>query len=150
MWTKGNKIKIDDITFDSQKEANFYIRFVKDSGYKYEIHKPYILLNKFVVKDNVNIRGLKYTPDFVIYDKQGKILHVYDVKNSFTVYGIDQAAQLRFKLFMYTYHLPLECVVVRTHDFKTTILGTTKKRKITIHKSFDYSWKDNLILPKDK
>ena len=51
---------------------------------------------------------------------------------------------------MYTYHLPLECVVVRTHDFKTTILGTTKKRKVTIHKSFDYNWQENLLLPVDK
>lgn len=150
MWTKGNKVTIDDITFDSQKEANFYIRFVKNSGYKYKVHVPYILIEKFLLKDNINIRGLKYTPDFIIYDKQGKILHVYDVKNSFTVYGIDQAAQLRFKLFMHTYHLPLECVVVRTHDFKTTILGTTKKRKVTIHKSFDYNWQENLVLPVDK
>ena len=104
MWTKGNKTKVDGIIFDSQKEANFYTRFVKDSGYKYEVHKPYILLNKFVVKDNINIRGLKYTPDFIIYDKQGKILHVYDIKNSFTVYGIDQAAQFILVPFIIFIH----------------------------------------------
>ena len=39
---KKSKIYVDDIKFDSQAEADFYSRYVKNCGYKYDIH-PYRL-----------------------------------------------------------------------------------------------------------
>ena len=38
----ARKVKVNGFTFDSQKEANFYLKFVKDSGYKHEIHPSFL------------------------------------------------------------------------------------------------------------
>ena len=66
--------------------------------------------------------------DFVIYDEQGNLKHVLDIKNSFKApYGIDTAASNRFKLFAKKYQIPVEVIVPRTHDFRMKVVGTTKK-----------------------
>lgn len=128
---RGNKVRLDDYTFDSQKEADFYIRFVKFSGCPYKVHPHYVLQPKTEINGFV-IRQLVYTPDVVIFDRfasDAKMLHVYDVKNSLGPYGIDAAAKLRFRLFAAQYGIPVEAVVIRTHDFKTIAQGVTKARK---------------------
>lgn len=120
----GKKVKLDGYTFDSRKEAGFYERYIKNSGYRYDVHKSFRILNTFQVGGS-NIRGASYAPDFVVYDEDGSIYHVYDVKTSIDVNGTDAAAKLRFKLFMLHYNHPVEVVVPRVHDFKMTILGLT-------------------------
>ena len=35
----GKKVEVDGYKFDSEKEANFYLRFVKTCGKRYEVHK---------------------------------------------------------------------------------------------------------------
>ncbi len=138
----GKKIKEGDITFDSQKEYNFYKRFLENSGYDIGVHDKFELLEKNVINDKISIRGITYKPDFVVRDNNGLIKHVYDVKNGFTNYAIDRGANISFKLFAKTYGIPVEVVVVRTHDFKTKILGTTKKYEIQYHDDINYDWRE--------
>lgn len=139
----GNKVKENGITFDSQKEYNFYKRFLENSGVEsITIHEKFNLLEKNVVNDKITLRGITYRPDFVVRDR-GMITHVFDVKNSFGAYGVDRGAGIVFKLFAKQYGIPVEVVVVRTHDFKTKILGTTKKYEIQYHDNVNYDWRED-------
>lgn len=138
---RGTKVHLDGYTFDSQKEADFYTRFVRDSGLRYTIHPKYVLI-PLTELGKVKASQISYKPDFVIY-KDGKISHVYDVKNSFGVYGIDGSVKLRFKLFLLTQGIPVEAVVVRKHDFKVIAQGITKQRKPTqplVCTNLKYDW----------
>lgn len=138
---RGTKVHLDGYTFDSQKEADFYTRFVRDSGLRYTIHPKYVL-TPLTELGKVKASQISYKPDFVIY-KDGKISHVYDVKNSFGVYGIDGSVKLRFKLFLLTQGIPVEAVVVRKHDFKVIAQGITKQRKPTqplVCTNLQYDW----------
>lgn len=137
----GKKIKEGGITFDSQKEYSFYKKFLENSGYKIIVHDKFKLLEKNIINDKISIRSVTYKPDFVVLDKDGEVKHVYDVKNGFTNYAIDRGAGLSFKLFAKKYGVPVEVVVVRTHDFKTKVLGTTKKYEIQYHNNVDYDWR---------
>lgn len=138
----GKKIKENGITFDSQKEYDFYDRFLRNSDVEsITIHEKFNLLEKNVINDKITLRGITYRPDFVIRDK-GIIKHVYDVKNGFTPYAIDRGAGIVFKLFAKQYGIPVEVVVVRKHDFKTKVLGTTKKYDIQIHENIKYDWSE--------
>lgn len=122
----AKKVTVGSFAFDSQKEANFYLKFIKNSGYKYEIHPSFLIKDK-VALGGVNLTRISYAPDFVIFDDYGKIKHVYDVKPSInTQFGADTAAKLRFNLFARKYGIPVEVVVPRTNDFKMKIYGLTK------------------------
>lgn len=135
--------------FDSQKEFFFYQRFLEkydddpDSEFIVKIHPNYEIIEKFKIS-GVTIRGANFKPDFVIEDRTGKILHVYDVKNGFSAYAIDQAAKLRFKLFTRQYKVPVECVVVRKGDFKVKVYGITKKKEIHIYNDINYDWQETM------
>jgi len=138
---RGTKVHLDGYTFDSQKEADFYVRFVRDSGLQYTIHPKYVL-TPLTELGQVKASQIAYKPDFVIY-KNGKMKHVYDVKNSFGVYGIDGSVKLRFKLFLLKYGIPVEAVVIRKHDFKSIAQGITKQRKSTqplVCNNLLYNW----------
>lgn len=63
----AKKVKVNGFTFDSQKEANFYLKFIKNSGYKYEIHPSFLIKDK-VALGGVNLTRISYAPDFVIFD----------------------------------------------------------------------------------
>lgn len=140
----GEKVKLDGYTFDSQKEAAFYKRFIKDSGYKFDVHKSFHLHPIIDMCGGVlRLRSSNYTPDFVLYNEDGSIAHVVDVKNSFnTTYAIDAAASLRFKMFAYNYGMPVEVVVPRVKSFRVKVLGTTKKFEPVSKDNFDYSVQD--------
>lgn len=139
----GNKVEYDGYVFDSTKEYNFYKKFIKDCGFKFKVHEKYTLIDKIKLDDKISIRSLTYKPDFIIFNKDNSIKHVYDVKNSFGSYGVDRSAGIVFKLFTKHYGIPVEVVVVRTHDFKTKILGTTKKYEIQYHDNVDYDWRED-------
>lgn len=119
----GQKVELDGITFDSMKEAQFYLQFVKPSGKRFTCHENFEVLGKFEVGGYTQ-RGMFYRPDFVIYGPEGRE-HVYDVKTSLSARGIDSAAMMRFKLFAKRYGLPVEVVVPRRHDFKMKVFGLT-------------------------
>lgn len=61
----------------------------------------------------VKLRQTVYKSDFVVYDKVGSIKHVYDVKNGYTEYAIDQKSKIKFSLFARKYGIPVEVVVMR-------------------------------------
>lgn len=143
----GKKVDYNGYKFDSLKEKDFYQRFCEeydkpDSEFKVLVHPSYPTIEKFEIGPGLTIRGAKYTPDFVVEDLQGNLLHVYDVKNGFSSYAIDSACKLRFKLFTKRYGVPVECVVPRANDFKAKIFGTTKKTEEHILKDINYDWKD--------
>lgn len=147
MWKSGKKSEYRGYRFDSIKELSFFQRFCEkydddpNSEFIVKVHPSYPIIDKFEIS-GLTIRGAKYTPDVVIEDHQGNLLHVYDVKNSFTAYGIDAAAKLRFKLFTKRYGIPIECVVVRKSDFKVKVFGTTKKTQEHIFKDINYKWQE--------
>ncbi len=115
----GRKVELDGIVFDSQKEADFYQRFVKNSGYQYEVHPEFIL-----EKPTKIMQKISYKPDFVIYDRNGKILHVYDVKASLDGrYGASLDAKNKFNLFTRRFGKHVEVVVPRKNDFKMRFFG---------------------------
>ncbi|WP_373879908.1 DUF1064 domain-containing protein [Levilactobacillus brevis] len=126
---RGTKVHLDGYTFDSQKEpTSIRDSFgIADCGIQ-SIRK--YVLTPLTELGKVKASQISYKPDFVIY-KDGKIAHVYDVKNSFGVYGIDGSVKLRFKLFLLSQGIPVEAVVVRKHDFKVIAQGITKQRKPT-------------------
>lgn len=149
MWKRGNKVNYRDYIFDSQKEFFFYQRFCEkydrpDSDFIVKIHPGYDIIDSWELESGLKIRGAKFTPDVVITDKQGNLLHVYDVKNGFTSYAIDSACKLRFKLFTRRYEIPVEVAIVRKNDFKVKIFGTTKQTKIHTFGGIDYDWRKAL------
>ena len=130
---RGTKVHLDGYTFDSQKEADFYTRFVRDSELQYAIHPKFVLesLKTLPRNERLKVPQYVYTPDFVVYNPAGRLFHVYDVKNSFGPYGISTDVKNRFKAFTRKYGIPVEAVVVRKHDFKVIAQGITKQRKPT-------------------
>lgn len=123
----AKKVELDGYTFDSQKEADFYLRFIKDSGMLYHVHP------QFVIMDSVKVGGYEmrqhvYTPDFVVYRYDGSIAHVYDVKTSLSNLAVDTSAKLRFELFARRYHIPVEVVVPRKDSFKMKVFGYKNTR----------------------
>ena len=142
---RGNKVEIDGYRFDSEKEALFYQRFVKDCGLSFEIHPRFKLTELTELPEGGKITQIAYSPDFIIKDQDGNWLHVIDVKNSFGIYGIDEANKLRFRLFAITHGHPVEAVVIRKNDFKVITQGITKPlndKQPFITTNFDYHWKD--------
>lgn len=141
---RGRKVFIDGIKFDSQPEADFYSRFVKDCGYQFEVH-PEFILEPATVKSGLKVAGIKYKPDFVIYDDNGKMLHVYDIKNSLGIFGIDASNKLRFRLFLIKSGIAVEAVVVGKRQFKVAAQGPYRSRneKCPLYKhDFHYDWKE--------
>lgn len=135
----AKKVKLDGYTFDSMKEAKFYEDYIRDSGYSFTVHEKFQLIDKYKI-GNYNMRGVTYSPDFVIRNQCGEIIHVYDVKTGYTSYAITTGVSLRFKMFTLKYGVPVEVVVVRTHDFKTKIVGLTKKTDPQVRNNVSYRW----------
>ncbi|CAJ2232208.1 DUF1064 domain-containing protein [Fructilactobacillus sanfranciscensis] len=113
---KGNKYhakpqKIDGITFDSKAEANYYLTWVKDCYEHFSCHERFEIIPKFKVGIK-NKRHRVYSPDFVIYDENGKMIKVVDVKPS----KITADASLRMNLFEYKYGIP---VTIAKYNYRT-------------------------------
>jgi len=93
---RNNKVIVDDITFDSNKEADFYLELkirVKAKDIKGFDLQPKFLLQDSFVKDGEKIRKISYIADFLIYHINGEKT-VVDVKGYET-----QAFKLKRKLF---------------------------------------------------
>lgn len=149
----GKKIDKYGERFDSQKELDFYERFIKDQvpPELVSIHEKFVLVKKMAITPPAFVPQQVYTPDFVIRDREGNLKHVYDVKNSLGVYGIDNGNRLTFKHFARIYGIPVEAVVVRTHDFKAAAIGVTKQLNISgkaktpgpiIRTNVNYNWRE--------
>lgn len=93
---RNNKVIVDDIIFDSIKEANFYLELkirVKAKDIKSFELQPKFLLQDSFVKNGEKIRKITYIADFLIYHINGEKT-VVDVKGYET-----QAFKLKRKLF---------------------------------------------------
>ncbi|KRL81783.1 DUF1064 domain-containing protein [Ligilactobacillus equi] len=123
--------------YDSQKEAKFYQRYLEafEGSYIIRKHPQFDVLDRHAVGGMFG-RKMVYTPDFVVMNKQGEILHVFDVKNSITpnekgwtkspkVYASD-SSKMRIKLYQARYGIPVEIVVPMANGFRMTIIGLTK------------------------
>lgn len=132
----GKKVPYKDWDFDSIKERDFFIQFIESSGKKFKIHPSYKVVDKFPV-GGYNQRGITYAPDFVVFDDEGAIVHVYDVKTGINQRAVDTSAKLRFKLFSLKTGIPVEVVVPRKHDFKMKLPGYGKSDIQPAHKQYD-------------
>ena len=147
MWIHGERSEYHGYKFDSQKEMAFYQRVLEkydddsNSEFVIKVHPSYPIIDSFELESGLKMRGAKYTADAVVEDRQGNLLHVYDVKNGFSAYAIDAACKLRFKLFTERYGVPIECVVVLKNSFKVKVYGTTKKTQEHIFKDVNYDWR---------
>ena len=147
VWNYGKKTEYNGNNFDSIKELAFYQRFLEkydkpESEFIVKIHPSFQIIDSWELESGLKMRGANYTPDAIVEDRHGNILHIFDVKNSFTAYGVSDAAKLRFKLFAKRYKAPVECVVVRKNDFKVKVYGTTKKTTEHIFKDINYDWRE--------
>lgn len=147
---RGKKIHKYGEDWDSQKELDFYERFIMNKwpSELVQVHTRFELLKSRDI-GQATINRISYTPDVVILDDKGQFKHVYDVKNSFTPYGIDAANKLYFRLFAMKYHIPVEAVVIRAHNFKSVAIGVTKQLRTTkdgkapdpiVRTDPDYDW----------
>ncbi|WP_172576752.1 hypothetical protein [Ligilactobacillus agilis] len=48
----GKKSVVDGYKFDSQKELDFYLRYIKSSGYEFEVQKNLVLVEVVVLRKN--------------------------------------------------------------------------------------------------
>lgn len=104
---RNKKVVIDNILFDSKKEANYYtyLKLLKDAGkiWNLELQKKFILQDKFKLNGKT-YRAITYVADFVYEDDKG--IHVVDVKSEVT--KKDKVYRLKKKLFAYKYQVEIE------------------------------------------
>lgn len=124
MKRNAKKYVEDGFEFPSRVEYNFYHRFIRKKGYHFKHHETFYLTHKYPI-GGVTGKAHTYTPDFVIRDDRGQIVHVYDVKGSLSSYDIDRDAKKTFGWFQSKYGIPVEVVVPRKNDFKMKILGVS-------------------------
>jgi hypothetical protein len=137
----GKKVVLDGFKFDSLKEATFYQRYIKPSGYSFTCQQRFTLLDTFTL-ELIKLRQTAYKADFVVYDENGELKHVYDVKNGYDEYSIDKKSKIKFSLFARKFKVPVEVVVMRKNYFNVAILGTTKKVRPVPMVNIDYDWQD--------
>ncbi len=103
---RGNKVTIDGYTFDSQKEANFYTKFVKDCGLPFEVHPRFKLTELTPTADGIGkISAIAYSPDFIIKNLDGSWRHVIDIKILLACMALTNPLS-----FVFVY-LPLDMVI---------------------------------------
>lgn len=101
---KNKKVVVDNILFDSKKEANYYtkLKILKDAGKISGLR----LQEKFVLQPSFKLNGktyraITYVADFVYKDDKG--MHVVDTKGYRT-----QVYKIKKKLFMKKYGIEIE------------------------------------------
>lgn len=101
---KNKKIVVDNILFDSKKEANYYTRLkiLRDAGKISGLR----LQEKFVLQPSFRLNGktyraITYVADFVYKDDKG--MHVVDTKGYRT-----QVYKIKKKLFMKRFGIEIE------------------------------------------
>ena len=101
---KNKKVVVDNILFDSKKEANYYIKLkiLKDAGKISGLR----LQEKFVLQPSFKLNGktyraITYVADFVYKDDKG--MHVVDTKGYRT-----ETYKIKKKLFMKKFGIEIE------------------------------------------
>lgn len=134
----SEKLEYKGEKFDSRKELDFYQRFIEpleSDDFRAFLHPHYDILDSYTI-GGLKGRKMVYTPDVVIKNSKGDVIHVFDVKNSMqpnqkgkeytpSVYMSDGAKD-RIRLFQSRYGLPVEIVVPMRKTVRMTVYGTTK------------------------
>lgn len=99
---RNNKVEIDGITFDSEKEANYYcelkIRKRAVEIKSFRLQPRYLLQEKYVDKQTgKKVRAIYYKADFEVIHNDGSI-EVIEVKGMKT-----QVYKLKIKMFRFRY-----------------------------------------------
>lgn len=147
-YKQAKKIEYHGIKFDSRLELKFYQHYLERFGDRVLIHPSY------VVRDNYTLGGYtcrkrSYSPDFVVLDDKGQITHVYDVKASITPrrgkngvvrakVHIDGSMKKSIDDFQRRYNWPVEIVCPYAHNYRMTIICTTKSIGIFEFTNVDY------------
>lgn len=101
---KNKKVVIDNILFDSKKEANYYtyLKLLEKAGKikNLELQKKFILQDKFNLNGKT-YRAITYVADFV-YEEKGQT-HVVDTKGYRT-----EVYKIKKKLFAKKYGIEIE------------------------------------------
>ena len=106
-WSKykNQKVVIDNIRFDSKKEANYYtkLKILRDAGKitDLELQKKFILQDKFTLNGKT-YRAITYVADFVYKDQDGRT-HIVDTKGYRT-----EVYMIKKKLFMKRFGIEIE------------------------------------------
>ena len=147
-YKRAKKPEYNGIKFDSSLELKFYRRYLERLGDRVLIHPSY------VVRDNYTLGGYtcrkrSYSPDFVVLDGKGQITHVYDVKASITPkrgkngvtrakVHIDGSMKKSIDDFQRRYGRPVEIVCPYAHNYRMTIICTTKPIGVFEFTDVDY------------
>ena len=101
---KNKKVVVDNILFDSKKEANYYIylKMLEDAGkiVDLELQKKFVLQPTFKLNGKA-YRAITYVADFVYKDDNG--IHVVDTKGYRT-----EVYKIKKKIFMKKYGIEIE------------------------------------------
>ena len=101
---KNKKVVVDNILFDSKKEANYYIylKMLEDAGkiVDLELQRKFVLQPTFKLNEKT-YRAITYVADFVYKDDKG--MHVVDTKGYRT-----ETYKIKKKLFMKKYGIEIE------------------------------------------
>lgn len=101
---KNKKVVVDNILFDSKKEANYYtkLKILRDAGKISGLR----LQEKFILQPSFKLNGktyraITYVADFVYKDDKG--MHVVDTKGYRT-----ETYKIKKKLFMKRFGIEIE------------------------------------------
>lgn len=102
----SKKVVVDNIKFDSKKEANYYLKLkaLEKAGVirDLELQKEFILQDSFKL-NNKTRRKTTYKADFTYFSTLDNKIHVVDVKGFKT-----EVYRLKKKLFEYKYGIEIE------------------------------------------
>ena len=105
---KNKKVVIDNILFDSKKEANYYtyLKLLEKAGKitDLELQKKFVLQPSFKLNGKT-YRAITYIADFVYKDSKGQV-HVVDVKSEAT--KKDKVYRLKKKMLAYKFGIEIE------------------------------------------
>lgn len=122
--------------FNNTEECDFFIRFVENSGKRFEVCKEFELFPKFPT-GGYEMKRITYTPTVIVYDTDGHIEHVYDVRGGFNQQAVDMASRIRFELFAWQEKAPVEVVIPGENDFKTKLYDFISPRIQSPHARYD-------------
>ena len=147
-YKRARKIEYKGHRFDSALELKFYRRYLEQLGDQVLIHPTY------VVRDNYTLGGYtcrkrSYSPDFAVLDDKGQIIHIYDVKAAITPKNrnkrwssvkvhIDGSMKKSIDDFQRRYNWPVEIVCPYAHNYRMTIICTTKPVGVYEFTNVDY------------
>lgn len=103
---RNKKVTYDGITFDSAKEANYYLKFslMQEAGIikDLELQKKFILQKGYTINDKKR-REISYIADFCYISTKDDKYHVVDIKGFRT-----DVYKLKKKLFEKKYGIEIE------------------------------------------